>query len=241
MNIDNAVVFVTGANRGLGLALVHALLAAGARKVYAGARDPDAGAGIGMHPSTIPGVIPVRLDVTDPAQVAAAAAACGDVDILINNAGIAHLFDYLDAHAIDLGHAMFDTNFFGVVRMSQAFTPILRANGGGALVNILSVASWVNAAPLSLYAASKSAAWGFTNGLRTALAAQGTLVTGVHVGFMDTDMTEGIDMPKSSPQAVAAAVLAGIAGGATEVLADEISATVKCGLSDGIYLHPLQR
>jgi short-subunit dehydrogenase len=110
------------------------------------------------------------LDVTDAAQVAAAAAACGDVDLLINNAGIAHMFDYLDATAIDRGHAMFETNFFGVLRMSQAFTPVLRANGGGALVNILSVASWVNAAPLSLYAATKSAAWGLTNGLRTSLA-----------------------------------------------------------------------
>lgn len=233
MNIANSVAFVTGANRGLGLALVHALLAGGARKVYAGVRDPAS--------MTIPGVIPVRLDVTDQDQVTAAAAACGDVDLLINNAGIAQLFDYMDADAVARGHAMFETNVFGVVRMSQAFTPVLRANGGGALVNILSVASWVNAAPLSLYAASKSAAWGVTNGLRTSLADQGTLVTGVHVGFMDTDMTDGIDMPKTSPQAVAATILAGIEAGHTEVVADEISATVKRGLADGIYLAPLQR
>jgi NAD(P)-dependent dehydrogenase (short-subunit alcohol dehydrogenase family) len=233
MNIDNAVVFVTGANRGLGLALVHALLAKGAAKVYAGVRDPAS--------FNVPGAVPVRLDVTDPAQVAAAAEACGDVDLLINNAGIAHMFDYLDATAIDRGHAMFETNFFGVLRMSQAFTPVLRANGGGALVNILSVASWVNAAPLSLYAATKSAAWGLTNGLRNSLADQGTLVTGVHVGFMDTDMTDGIDFPKSSPQAVAATIIAGIEAGLTEVLADDISAMVKAGLSSGIYLAPLPR
>src|SRR4051812_20462062 len=188
MHIENSVAFVSGANRGLGLALVHALLAKGARKVYAGVRDPAS--------IRIAGVIPVRLDVTDADQVAAAAAACGDVDLLINNAGIAHLSGYMDSDAIARGQAMFETNFFGVVRMSQAFTPVLAANGGGALVNILSVASWVNAAPLSLYAASKSAAWGFTNGLRSALAEQRTLVAGVHVGFMDTDMTDGIDLPK---------------------------------------------
>lgn len=233
MNVQDSVAFVTGANRGLGLALVHALLANGARKVYAGVRDP---ASIG-----IPGVIPVRLDVTNAEQVAAAAAACGDVNLLVNNAGVAHLSDYMDANAIDLGHAMFETNVFGVVRMSQAFTPVLRANGGGALVNILSVASWVNGAPLSLYAASKSAAWGFTNGLRTSLAAQGTLVSGVHVGFMDTDMTDGIDLPKSSPTAVAATIVAGIAAGQTEIVADDLSGMVKRGLSNGIYLAPLQR
>jgi NAD(P)-dependent dehydrogenase (short-subunit alcohol dehydrogenase family) len=112
MNIANAVVLITGANRGLGLALVHAVLAQGARKVYAGVRDP---AGF-----NVPGAIPVRLDVTDAASVAAAATACGDVDVLINNAGVAHLVDYLDATALDSGHAMFETNFFGIVRMSQA-------------------------------------------------------------------------------------------------------------------------
>jgi len=233
MHIENSVAFVSGANRGLGLALVHALLAKGARKVYAGVRDPAS--------IRIPGVIPVRLDVTDADQVAAAAAACGDVDLLINNAGIAHLSGYMDSDAIARGQAMFETNFFGVVRMSQAFTPVLAANGGGALVNILSVASWVNAAPLSLYAASKSAAWGFTNGLRTALAEQRTLVAGVHVGFMDTDMTDGIDLPKSSPQAVAATILAGIEAGTTEIIADDVSRQVKQGLSSGIYLAPLQR
>lgn len=233
MKIANATVFVTGGNRGLGLALVQALLARGAVKVYAGVRDPAS--------FNVPGAIPVQLDVTDAAQVTAAAAACGEVDLLINNAGIAQLFDYLDVTAVDRGHDMFETNFFGVLRMSQAFTPVLRANGGGALVNILSVASWVNAAPLSLYAASKSAAWGLTNGLRTSLADQGTLVTGVHVGFMDTDMSDGINFPKSSPQAVAATILDGIEAGLTEVLADDLSATVKAGLSNGVYLAPLPR
>ena len=233
MHIENSVAFVSGANRGLGLALVHALLAKGARKVYAGVRDPAS--------ITIPGVIAIQLDVKNQEQVSAAAAACGDVDLLINNAGIAQLFDYMDDDAVSRGQAMFETNVFGVVRMSQAFTPVLASNGGGALVNILSVASWVNAAPLSLYAASKAAAWGVTNGLRTSLAGQGTLVSGVHVGFMDTDMTDGIDMPKSSPAAVAATILAGIESGLTEIIADDISLVVKQGLSSGIYLAPLQR
>ncbi len=233
MHIQNSVAFVSGANRGLGLALVHALLAKGARKVYAGVRD--------IGSIDIPGVVAVQLDVDNQEQVAAAAAACGDVDLLINNAGIAQMFDYMDADAVERGRAMFETNVFGIVRMSQAFTPVLRTNGGGALVNILSVASWVNAAPLSLYAASKSAAWGITNGLRTSLAEQGTLVTGVHVGFMDTDLTAGIDLPKSSPHAVAETILAGIEAGLTEIRADDISEIVKQGLSSGIYLAPLQR
>jgi NAD(P)-dependent dehydrogenase (short-subunit alcohol dehydrogenase family) len=233
MHIQNSVAFVTGANRGLGRALTLALLARGARKVYAGVRD---GASV-----DIPGAIAITLDVDDPQQVAAAAAACGDVDLLINNAGIAQMFDYMDADAVARGRAMFETNVFGVVRMSQAFTPVLRANGGGALVNILSVASWVNAAPLSLYAASKAAAWGVTNGLRTSLADQGTLVTGVHVGFMDTDLTAGIDLPKTSPHAVAETILAGIEAGLTEIRADDISELVKQGLSSGIYLAPLPR
>jgi NAD(P)-dependent dehydrogenase (short-subunit alcohol dehydrogenase family) len=233
MHIQNSVAFVTGANRGLGLALVHALLAKGARKVYAGVRD--------VAGFDIPGVVAIALDVNNQEQVAAAAAACGNVDLLINNAGIAQMFDIMDGDAVERGRAMFETNVFGVVRVSQAFTPVLRANGGGALVNILSVASWVNAAPLSLYAASKSAAWGVTNGLRTSLAAQGTLVTGVHVGFIDTDLTVGIDLPKSSPQAVADTILAGIEAGLTEIRADDISDLVKQGLSSGIYLAPLQR
>jgi NAD(P)-dependent dehydrogenase (short-subunit alcohol dehydrogenase family) len=233
MQIKDSVAFVTGANRGFGLALVQELLARGANKIYAGVRDPDS--------ISLPGVVAVKLDVTNPDEVAAAAARCGDVTLLINNAGIARFVDYRAADAIDTARAMMDANFLGPIRMSQAFTPILAGNGGGAIVNVLSVASWVNAGDLSLYAASKSAAWGFTNGLRSALREQGTQVLGLHVGFMDTDMTNGIELPKISPAEVARLTLDGVEAGLEEVLADDISRTVKAGLTSGIYLAPLPR
>jgi len=233
MKINDSVAFVTGANRGLGLALVHELLARGASKVYAGVRDPDS--------IKLPRVVAVKLDVTDAAQVAAAAAQCGDVSLLINNAGIARLTSYLDPAAIDVAREIMDTNYLGTIRMSQAFTPILQRNGGGAIVNVLSVGSWVNSPELSLYAASKSAAWGFTNGLRTALREQGTQVLGLHVGFMETDMTDGFEAPKVQPQDVAIQTLAGVEDGLDEVLADDITRIVKQGLATGIYLSPLPR
>src|SRR5206468_2009700 len=129
MKLENAVVLVTGANRGLGQEFARQALAAGARKVYAGARDPGSIA--------LPGVTPVRLDVTDPEQVTRAAASCGDVTLVVNNAGIAQLGRVLDAGGIDALGAMFDTNVLGILRMSQAFAPVLARNGGGALLNML--------------------------------------------------------------------------------------------------------
>ncbi|HEU5437330.1 MAG TPA: SDR family oxidoreductase [Telluria sp.] len=233
MNIQNAVAFITGANRGLGLSLIHALQARGVRKIYAGVRE--------IGSIDLPGVIPVQLDVTDSEQVKAAAAQCGDVDLLINNAGIAQMVPALDGAALASVQAMFDVNVLGIVRMGQAFAPVLAANGGGAMVNILSVASWVNAPALSLYAATKSAAWGITNGLRQSLADQGTLVTGVHVGFMDTDMTRGIEFDKVTPASVAIKIVDAVAAGEKEVLADDITIAVKQGLSSGIYLSALER
>ena len=233
MKIQDSVAFVTGANRGLGLALVHELLARGASKVYAGVRDPAS--------IKLPGVIPIKLDVTNAEEVAAAAEQCGDVTLLINKAGIARIVSDLDPAAIDTAREILEANYIGPIRMSQAFTPILKHNGGGAIVNVLSVGSWINSPELSLYAASKSAAWGFTNGLRTSLREQGTQVVGLHVGFMDTDMTHGLDFPKTSPQAVAAITIAGVESGLEEVLADDITRAVKQGLSNGIYLAPPQR
>jgi NAD(P)-dependent dehydrogenase (short-subunit alcohol dehydrogenase family) len=233
MNIKDSVAFVTGANRGLGLALVRELQQQGVKKIYAGVRDPASLA--------IEGVIPVQIDVTDGAQVAAAAAQCGDVSLLINNAGIAIPGSVFDPAAIEAGAAMYDANVLGIVRMAAAFAPVLARQGGGAMVNILSVASWVNGPGLSLYAASKSAAWGVTNGLRTSLAEQGTLVAGVHVGFIDTDLTKGIDLPKLDAKDVAAIIVAGITAGQIEIVVDEISRKVKDNLTAGIYLAPLQR
>ena len=131
MRIENSVAFVTGANRGLGLAFAKELLGRGVKKLYAGVRNPD---GVDL-----PGVIPVKFDVTDAAAVAAAALCCNDVTLLVNNAGIARVdASALDPAVIDNAREIFETNFYGIIRASQAFAPVLSANGGGAIVNVLS-------------------------------------------------------------------------------------------------------
>lgn len=223
MQLKNAVVFITGANRGLGLAFARAALAAGAAKVYAAARDPAS--------VTLPGVVPVALDVTDPAQVAAAAARCADVTLLVNNAGIALYATVQADDAIAAARRTFDTNFFGLWALSQAFAPVLKANGGGAVLNVLSALSWVALPGTAGYSASKAAAWALSNALRGELREQGTQVTSLHVGYMDTDMTRGVDALKSSPDAVAQLALAELEAGAAEVLADDVSRQVKASLS----------
>ncbi len=223
MQLKNAVVFVTGANRGLGRAFAEAALAAGAAKVYAAARDPAA--------IDLAGVVPVRLDVTDPAQVAAAAAQCGDVTLLINNAGVSQGAGVLAADAIATARHHFETNVFGVWALTQAFAPVLQANGGGAVLNVLSVLSWLTLPGLAPYSASKAAAWALSNGLRAELKAQGTQVTSLHVGYMDTDMTRGLDAPKSAPADVARLALQSVESGAFEVLADDVSRQVKQSLA----------
>lgn len=223
MKLQNAVVFITGANRGLGRALAQAALAAGAAKVYAAARDP---AGIDLA-----GVVTVALDVTDPAQVAAAAARCRDVTLLINNAGISRQGGLLAGDGVAAARAELETNFFGPWLLARAFAPALQANGGGALLNVLSVLSWVTLPGVATYSASKAAAWSLSNGLRNELKAQGTQVTSLHVGYMDTDMTRGLDAPKASPAEVARLALQGVEAGAFEVLADDLSRQVKLSLS----------
>jgi NAD(P)-dependent dehydrogenase (short-subunit alcohol dehydrogenase family) len=235
MKLDNAVVFVTGANRGLGAEFARQALARGARKVYAAARDPAS--------VTQPGVVPVRLDVTDPAQVKAAVEAAGDVTLVINNAGIASFGNLLEEDSIGAMQRMMDTNVYGLLRVSQGFAPVLAANRGGALLNILSVASWISSPGLASYAATKSAAWSVNNGLRIALKEQGTQVLGLHVGFIDTDMTQGIDLPKLAPADVVARAYEALEAGDKEVLIDELSKNVKRGLSQepGIYLDVVQR
>ncbi len=232
MKLDNAVVLVTGANRGLGLAFAREALARGARKVYAAARDPSS--------VTLPGVVPLRLDVTDPAQAAEAAAQAADVTVVINNAGIADFGGVLADGAVESMRRHFETNVLGVLNVARAFAPGLARQGGGAMLNVLSIASWINGPMLAVYATSKSAAWGLTNALRHELRGQGTQVTGLHVGFIDTDLTRGIDAPKSTPEDIAREALAGLEAGAEEVLADALTRQVKAGLSaePGVYLLP---
>jgi NAD(P)-dependent dehydrogenase (short-subunit alcohol dehydrogenase family) len=233
MIVKDSVAFVTGGNRGLGLAFVHDLLGRGARKVYVGVRDP-----LGDN---LPGSEPVRLDVTDTASVTAAAARCGDVTLLINNAGIARVnAGALDPALIDSAREIFETNFYGIIRVSQAFAPILSANGGGAIVNVLSDATWFARPMLTAYSAAKSAAWGYTNALRIELREAGTSVLALHVGFMDTDLTKGLQVDKSDPRLVAARALEALGEGREEVLADEQARAVKRSLSteQAYYLKP---
>ena len=223
MKIDNAVVLVTGANRGIGLAFTRELLARGARKVYAGARDPSSVVQAGVEP--------VRLDVTKPDEVAAAAARLGDVTLVINNAGVAQPGGFLAPDSEELARRQFETNFFGMLRMSKAFAPVLKANGGGALLNVLSIVSWINGGQLAAYAASKSAAWSLTNALRHELAAQKTQVLALHMAFVDTDLVRGVPGPKSSPEDIVKRALDGLEAGLDEVLADERTVFVKQGLT----------
>lgn len=228
MKIRNSIALVTGANRGLGKAFVQALLDAGAKKVYAAARDPRS--------IKIPGVEPLQVDVTNMRDVVAAANVAADVNLVINNAGIFRPTPLLAVDDADL-RAEMDTNYFGTLAISRAFAPVLARNGGGALVNVLSALSWVNLPGTALYSASKAAAWSLTNALRQELHEQRTHVVALHVGYMDTDMAKDVQSPKSNPLDVARQVLAALESGDTEVLADAVSRQVKEGLSAKPPVH----
>ena len=223
MKIENSVVLVTGANRGIGLAFARELLARGARKVYAAARDPAT--------VTLPGVQALQLDVTNPKEIAAAAELAADVMLVINNAGIAQPGGFLAPQSDEVARRIFETNFFGVLNMSKAFAPVLKANGGGALLNVLSVASWINGGELAAYSASKSAAWSLTNALRHELAAQKTQVLGLHMAYVDTDLTRGFEVQKSSAEDIVRHALDGLEAGLEEVLADALTQQVRQGLA----------
>ncbi|WP_370946847.1 SDR family oxidoreductase [Amycolatopsis sp. cg5] len=226
--IQGATVVVTGGGRGLGKALVDDLLARGAKKVYATARSPK--------PSTDPRVVPLALEVTDPASVAAVAEAAQDVTVLVNNAGVSNSASFLDGTVDDV-RAEFETNFYGPLHLIRAFAPIIERNGGGHVLNVHSVLSWIGLT--DGYSASKAAVWSMSNSLRLALKPKGIGVTGLHVGYIDTDMAAHIDAPKSSPESVAKQALDGVESGAHEVLADDLTRQVKAGLSQDVSaLYP---
>src|ERR1700761_8375854 len=219
-SLDGRTVLVTGANGGLGEQFVSQALERGAGKVYAAARTP--------RPWADHRIQPLPLDITDAAAVARAVAAAPDVDLLVNNAGIAPGGDSIAGPEDEL-RRVFETNFFGTLRVANAFAPVLGAAGGGTLLNILSSAAWVNV-PTG-YAASKAAMWSATNALRVQLRGQGTQVIALLVGMIDTPVSARWDVPKVSAASVVAQAYDGVACGSIEILADEPTRGLKSRMS----------
>lgn len=222
MNTENIVALVSGANRGLGRRFAAELVARGA-KVYAGARRPET--------VELPGVVPVQLDITDPESVRRAAEFAGDVNVVINNAGVSTQAGLLDGALEDVRLEM-ETHYFGTLNVIRAFTPIIESNGGGGILNVLSVLSWLHPASSGAYSAAKAAAWAMTDAAREELAPKGIHVTALHVGYMDTDMVSYIPADqKLDPGVAATLALDGLFAGAPEVLADDLTRNVKAQLS----------
>ncbi|WP_137144871.1 SDR family oxidoreductase [Mycolicibacterium sp. CR10] len=222
MNTEKIVALVSGANRGLGRRFAAELVARGA-KVYAGARRPET--------VDLPGVVPVQLDITDPESVRRAAEFAGDVNVVINNAGVSTPAGLLDGALEDVRLEM-ETHYFGTLNVIRAFTPIIESNGGGGILNVLSVLSWLHPASSGAYSAAKAAAWAMTDAAREELAPKGIHVTALHVGYMDTDMVSYIPADqKLDPGVAATLALDGLFAGAPEVLADDLTRNVKAQLS----------
>lgn len=224
----NSVILVTGANGGLGREFVRQALDRGARKVYATARRPQDWGD--------PRIVPVALDVTEPASVAAAAEAASDTTVVLNNAGSGNKSPLLSITLSDL-RSLYETNVFGPLTVAQTFAPVLAKNGGGSLVDIHSALSWLSTP--SAYPSTKAAFWSVTNGLRIELAAQGTHVMGAHLGFTDTPLTAGLDVPKEDPRDIVAVIYDGLEAGDHEVLADDATRQIKGKLSEPLEaLYP---
>ena len=227
-SLEGRTVFVTGANGGLGEQFVEQALERGARKVYAAARSPRRWVDAKVEVIT--------LDITNSEDIARAVNAASDVDLLINNAGIAPAGDSITGSEDEL-RRIFETNFFGTLALANAFAPVLARNGGGTLVNILSAAAWISV-PTG-YAASKAAMWSATNALRVTLKSQRTQVIGLLVGMVDTPMSARWDVPKVSAASVVEKAYDGIADGSMEILADEATQGLKAQLSmKGEELYP---
>ena len=225
MQLENSVALVTGANRGLGRHFAAQLAQRGA-KVYAAARRPET--------IDLPGVIRVQLDITDPESVAQAAKIADDATVVVNNAGTSLGVNLLEGD-LDAIRLEMETHYFGTLAVTRAFAPVLERNGGGAVLNVLSVLSWLHPGPFGAYSAAKAAEWAQSNALRDLLAPKGITVSALHVGFMDTDMAAAVPADqKIDPAVVATLALDGIAVGKPEIVADEFSRTVKAGLSTAL-------
>lgn len=226
MNISGSTVLITGANRGIGAEYVRQLRDRGARKIYAAARDP-------RTVEQADGVEPIALDVTNREQIDAATQKASDVQVVINNAGIA-LPQLLVGGDIDAARTEFETNVFGTLNVATAFAPVLKANGGGAILNALSAVAWLSFPGFAAYSATKSAAWSLTDGLRHELKDQGIQVVGLLMGPVDTEMGAQFPIPdKVTPAQVVTAALDGIEAGADEVIADELTKAVQSSLPAG--------
>lgn len=222
MNTQQVTALVTGANRGLGRQFAAELSARGA-KVYAAARRPET--------VDLPGVIPVPLDITDPESIRRAAEIAGDVTVLINNAGVSTRAGLLDGTMDDIRLEM-ETHFFGTLQVIRAFAPVIERNGGGAILDVLSVLSWLHPATSGAYSSAKAAAWALTDAVRDELSPKGIQVSALHVGYMDTDMVSYIPADqKTDPAEVARLALDGLFAGDREILADGLTRQVKAGLS----------
>jgi NAD(P)-dependent dehydrogenase (short-subunit alcohol dehydrogenase family) len=222
MTTQPITALVTGANRGLGRQFATELVARGA-KVYAAARNPET--------VDIPGAVPIQLDITDPESVRRAAEQAGDVTVLVNNAGVSTRAGLLDGPLEDIRLEM-ETHYFGTLQVIRAFAPVIERNGGGSILDVLSVLSWLHPPTSGAYSAAKAAAWALTDAVRTELAPRGIHVTALHVGYMDTDMVSYIPADqKSDPAAVAKLALDGLFAGETEVLGDDLTRETRAALS----------
>lgn len=218
VSIQDKVVLISGANRGIGKSFAVQALAMGAKKVYATARDQTKlDELLALNDDRL---VPLTLDVTDQEQVNAAAAAAGDVEVVISNSG-AGAGGQITINPDEAGKRMeMDINYFGTMKMAVAFAPILKANGGGALVNILSISGLCNFPFAPGYSASKAAGHSLTQGIRAELAKQGTLVSGVYPGPVDTDMAKNVPLAKATPDSVAVYVYEAIAKGEEDIFPD---------------------
>lgn len=231
MQIEGSVAFVTGSNKpdGIGRAIVETLIDAGAKKVYAAARDIRPLFPITKHYRDA--LIPLELDITNTEQMTKAASIADDTNILINNAGVARFVGLVAAHHLADARVEMEVNYFGTLSLVRTFAPVLKANGGGAIINISSIAGLVNMPFVGSYSVSKAAVHSMTQGVRAELSVQKTKVIGVYPGPVDTEMVSNLDMPKAPPAHVARTVVAAIEAGTEDVFPDEMAREVQMGLS----------